>query len=174
MKRILITAVLILAAAAANADTIKATVGHMCCGSCKAAAMGGVKTIAWADSTTIDGTTLTVTSKPGMSVDVVSLVNALNKCGFPPKEINVGGPVTMAIAHLCCGQCASDLKTNMAAIRSQVLDKDNVKIDQATKTVTVRPLEGKQLNLVSLLRQMQQTGFSASSCTVTATAVSRK
>src|SRR5436190_47100 len=82
--------------------------------------------------------------------------------------------IKATVGHMCCGGCVADLKTNMAAIRSQVLDKDNIKVDQATKTVIVQPVAGKELNLVALLRQLQSTGFAASSCTVATVVASAK
>ena len=47
-------------------------------------------------------------------------------------------------------------------------------IDQASKTVILQPAAGKELNLVTLLTQLQRTGFSASSCLVGTTVASAK
>ncbi len=175
MKRFIWAVSFVVAASgAALADSVKATVGHMCCGGCKAAAMNGMKAVAWADNTAIDGTTLTVTAKAGQKVEIVSLVDALSKAGFPASEIVASGPVTFTVAHLCCGNCVSDLKSKLANVRSMVLDKDNIKIDQATKTVTLQPVAGKQLNVVQLLNQFQRTGFSASACTMATAVASAK
>src|SRR5437660_12879305 len=96
-------------------------------------------------------------------------MTALHDAGFPAKEITVSGPVTMTVGHMCCGGCVAALKTNMGEIRSQVLDKDNVKIDQAAKTVTVQPVAGKSLNLVSLIRQMENAGVGGQKVLIVAT-----
>src|SRR2546423_10639844 len=127
MRRLLFGAAMLLAASAAlGGDSVKVSVGHMCCGGCKAAATAGIKTVAWADDVAIDGTTCTVTAKSGEKCDVVSLRDALAKCGFPAKEIMVSGPVTLNVAHLCCAGCANDLKAKLGAVRSDVLDKDKI------------------------------------------------
>src|SRR6185369_14220561 len=118
------------------------TVGHMCCGSCKTAATAGLKTVPWADSVTIDGTVATVVAKADQKVDVIALRDALAKAGFPAKEIMVSGPVTLTVAHMCCAGCANELKAGMAQVRSAILDKDRVTVDQAAKTVTVQPMAG--------------------------------
>jgi copper chaperone CopZ len=171
MKKYLFGAALLLISSSAfAAETIKATVGHMCCGGCKAAATAGVKKLDWVDAVAIDGTAVTITAKGDQKVDVVALRDALSKSGFPAAEILVSGPVTMTVGHLCCPMCTNDMKTKLAEVRSQVLDKDNIKIDQASKTVVLQPLAGKQLNLVSLLNQMDRAGFSAVKCTVSAAA----
>src|SRR5262245_29482480 len=120
MKSFLLTIGLAAVTAIAGADSVTVTVGHMCCGACKGAATAGVKTVAWADTVAIDGTVVTVTSKSGMKVDLISLTDALNKCGFPATEITTSGPVTFTLAHLCCAGCANDLKSKIANIRSQV------------------------------------------------------
>src|SRR5690348_10994905 len=111
-------AFLISTSAALAADSVKVTVGHMCCGSCKAAATAGIKTVPFADSVSIDGTVVTVTSKPDQKVDLVALKDALAKSGFPAKEIMVSGPVTLTVAHMCCAGCANDLKAAMGQVRS--------------------------------------------------------
>ncbi len=160
-------AMLLLATTAFAAETVKVTVGHLCCGSCKAAATTGLKTVPWADSVTIEGTVATVVAKGDQKVDVVSLRDALAKAGFPAKEIMVSGPVTLTVAHMCCAGCANDLKAKMAESRSKILDKDNVKIDQAAKTITIQPMAGQSMNIIPLLHQMENAGFSASKCTIT-------
>jgi copper chaperone CopZ len=170
MKRISIltgAAMLLLATSAFAAETVKVTVGHMCCGSCKAAATAGLKTVPWADSVTIDGTVATVVAKGDQKVDVVSLRDALAKAGFPAKEILVSGPVTMSVTHMCCAGCANDLKTGLAAIRGDRFDKEHITVDQAAKTVTVQPAAGMTMNLIQVLRQMENAGYSATKCTIT-------
>lgn len=167
MKKIIFAAALLLATSTAfAAESIKATVRHMCCGACKAAATEGLKRLEWADNIAIDGTTITVTAKADQKPDVVGFIEALDKSGFPPREIAATGPVTLTITHLCCGGCVADLKAQLGEIRSQVLDKQNIKIDAEAKTVTLQPLAGQTLNLVAMLNQLKRTGFSASKGTM--------
>jgi len=167
MMRTLWTAVLLAACSSALAtDSVKATVGHMCCGGCKSAAIAGAKSIPWADDAVVDGTVMTVTAKEGARVELISLVEAMNKAGFPAREILAEGPVTLTIAHLCCPACANDLKTAVSNLRGQVIDKDNAKVDAAAKTLTIGPVAGRKMNVVALLSQLGRAGFSATSCTL--------
>lgn len=167
MKKLLATiAALIPAVSAVAADSVKVTVGHMCCGSCKAAATAGIKTVPFADSVTIDGTVATVTAKPDQKVDLVALRDALAKAGFPAKEIMVSGPVTLTVAHMCCAGCANDLKTSMGQVRSNLLDKERITVDPAAKTLTIQPVAGMSMNIIPILRQMENAGFSASKATM--------
>ena len=166
-------AMLLLTTTAFAADTIKVTVGHMCCGGCKAAATAGIKTVPWADSVTIDGTVATVVAKGDQKVDVVSLRDALATAGFPAKEIMVSGPVTLTVAHMCCASCVNELKAGIAQLRSAVLDKEHVTVDQAAKTVTIQPMAGMSMNLVPVLRQIENAGYSATKATLSAARTSR-
>jgi copper chaperone CopZ len=151
---------MLISTTAFAAESVKVLVGHLCCGGCKGAAAAGLKNVSWIDTTVAEGSdTLVVTAKGDQKIEVISLVEALNKAGFPARGINTGGPVTMSIAHLCCGGCVNDLKTKIAAIRSNVLDKANVKVDAAAKTLILQPVAGKELNVASLLRQLQNQGF---------------
>jgi copper chaperone CopZ len=175
MKKLLWAAGMLLAASSAHAaDSIKVTVGHMCCGGCQAAATAGLKKLEWADNIAIDGTTLTVTAKGDQKVDVVGLLDALRKTGFPAREITAPGPVSITMAHMCCGGCVADLKGKIAEFRSEVLDKDNVKIDLPTRTVTLQPAAGKSLNVVMLLMQLERAGWSASKCMIAGAAQSAR
>src|SRR5258708_2414221 len=62
--KVLIAVVLGLAATSAMAaDSVKVSVGHMCCGACKASATTGVKSVAWVDGCAIEGDVITVTAK---------------------------------------------------------------------------------------------------------------
>ena len=168
-KTLLVGALTLVAASALAAESVKVTVGHLCCGGCKNAASAGLKNIAWIDTSTTEGSdTIVVNAKSDMKVELVSLIDALNKAGFPARQINVAGPVTMTIAHLCCGGCVNDLKTKIGNVRSEVLDKTNVKIDQAAKTLTLQPVAGKELNVASLVRSLQNQGFYPASITVSA------
>jgi len=136
----------------------------MCCGGCKAAATAGLKSLAWAENITIEDTTITVTAKEGQQADAISLMEALNKAGFPAMSIMTSGPITLTINHLCCGACVNDLKAKLADFNSRQLDKESIKVDQATKTVTLRPVAGQSMNVVAILNQLQRRGFSASKC----------
>lgn len=166
MKKALFAAAFLFAASSAMAESMKIKVGHMCCGACKAAATAGLKTVDWADNVTIDGSDVTINAKAGMKTDVVSLMNALNKCGFPAMEINTTSPVTLTLAHLCCGNCANDLKTKAGNLRSEALDKDNIKVDLASKSITLAPKAGQTLNVVMLVNQLNRQGFSFTSGSV--------
>jgi Heavy-metal-associated domain. len=172
MKKLVFGAAFLLAASSAfAAETVKATVGHMCCGGCKATATKGVQSVAWVDSVAIDdGGVVTVTAKADQKADLIALTDALNKSGFPARDIQVSGPVTLSVAHLCCGGCANDLKTKLAAVRSEILDKDKIVVDQSAKTVTLQPVAGKSMNIVPILRQMANAGFAASKCSMAAAA----
>src|SRR5579862_5810232 len=95
MKTALLSmAALALCASAALADTkLTVGVGHMCCGSCKTGATAGLNKVA--GDILIDGNTITMTAKGD---DIVPVLNALRKCGFPANKIEAGSaPVTVAI-----------------------------------------------------------------------------
>lgn len=175
MKKFLtMAALLCVASSAFAAETIKATVGHMCCGNCKAAATAGVKKLDWVNEVAIDGTVMSVTAKDGQKVDLIALCDSLNKSGFPASEVLISGPVTFTVGHLCCAGCVNDLKAKIAEVRSDKLDKDSIKIDQATKTVVLQPKAGQTLNLIALMHQMERTGFSATKATMNGTAAATK
>jgi len=158
---------LLAASSAFAAESVKATVGHMCCGSCKTSAMSGVKKLGWVADVSIDGTVLTVTAKDGQQADIAGLMDSLHACGFPAKEIRVSGPVTITVSHLCCGGCVADLKAAIANLRgnNNLVDKDTVKIDQASRTVVIKPA-GADMNIVPILHQIDIAGFSAEKCTI--------
>src|SRR5689334_14031586 len=107
MKTALLSmAALALCASAVLADTkLTVGVGHMCCGQCKAKATEGLAKVA--SDVTIDGHTITMTAK---GEDIVPVLNALHKSGFPANKIDVGSaPVTVAVGHLCCDGCVHGL-----------------------------------------------------------------
>jgi len=165
-KWTLAAGLLLIASTAFAAESIKVTVGHMCCGACKAAAMEGLKKLEWAEGSVISETTVTVTAKADQKVEVISLLDALNKAGFPARQIDSSGPITLTLAHLCCDGCANDLQTKIGEFRSAQLDKGNVKIDKTARTVTLQPQAGMTLNVVAMIRLMERAGFSASRCTL--------
>ena len=171
MKKLALVAAFLLGTTSAfAAESIKAKVGHMCCGACKNAASKSVQAVTWVDNVAIDNDVVTITAKADQKVDLVAVVDALRKSGFPAKEIMVSGPVTMTAAHLCCPGCVNDAKTKISEVRSDVLDKDKVVIDATAKTITVQPKAGMSMNIVAIINQMERAGFSASKATVAAAA----
>lgn len=174
MKKFVLAAAFLLGTTSAfAAESVKVAVGHMCCGSCKASATKGVTAVAWVDKVDIDMDNVTVTAKGDQKVDLVSLMDALNKAGFPAKDIQVSGPVTFTVAHMCCGGCVNDLKTKLNAINTMrlALDKDKIVIDDKAKTVTLQPEAGKSFNVVVVMNRMANTGFAACKATIAAAAV---
>lgn len=146
-----------------RAEEVKATVGHMCCAGCQAAATAGLKKLEWVENVTIDGKTVSVSAKAGQKADYAGIIDALTKSGFPPAELTVNKPIVLTVAHLCCAGCVNDLKAKLPDLRNPALDKASVKVDEAAKTVTMAPLAGQALNLVALLREFERrTGCSAS------------
>jgi copper chaperone CopZ len=127
-----------------------------------------VKQLAWVESASAEGANLTVVSKSGQSADVVSLLTTLRKAGFPAMELIVTGPLTITMPHLCCPSCTNDLKAKLEGLRSMALDKENIKIDQAARTVTLQPRAGGRLNLVQVLTQLERAGWSAEKITIAA------
>ncbi len=178
MNKFLLSGALLLIAGSAfagrAAESAKAKVGHMCCGSCKAGATAGMKKLEWVDTVEVTDDSVSVTAKAGQSVDLVSFMDGLNKAGFPANNITVNGPVTLSIAHLCCGKCTAGLTTALAESRSMVLDKDKTKIDQAAKTCVIAPQAGKEMNIIPILRSIERAGYGASKASVHAGAVVTK
>ncbi|MHB0936994.1 MAG: hypothetical protein ACYDCO_15435 [Armatimonadota bacterium] len=161
MKVLLIAAACLLMVSAFAAESVKVTVGHVCCGGCANALVDGAKKAAWVEKVTVDGTTATVTAKAGQHIELVSLFDGMTKAGMPPKEVLISGPVTLTIGHLCCGGCANALKAALAGVDVPNFDKAGVKVDLATKTATIKPVDGKSVNLIPVLTQMEKGGFSA-------------
>ena len=92
MKKLVIAAAFLLGTTSAfAAESIKATVGHMCCGGCKSAASSAVKELKWVDAVAIDNDVLTVTAKGDQKVDLVTLTDALQKSGFPARPNPAAG-----------------------------------------------------------------------------------
>jgi hypothetical protein len=152
---------LCLGAFAFAADTVKVVVGHQCCAACVTALVEGVKETAWVDTVNVTDTTATITPKADQAVEFVSLWDNLRKAGFPPKDIPIAAPITLTIGHLCCGACVAGLKKALDTKAITNLDRTSIAIDMGTQTVTLKPLDGKTMNLVQLVYQMEQGGFSA-------------
>jgi copper chaperone CopZ len=157
------TAALVLCATGVLADTkVTVGVGHMCCGSCRAAAKAALTKVS-SDVAIVDKD-VTVTLKSS-ETDIVPVLDALRKGGFPANRIDAGGgPVTIGVAHLCCGGCVNGLKKAMADAKLDNLDTDSLKI--ADGTMTVKAKDGKMLDLAPVLAAMEKGGFSASKITL--------
>ncbi|MHB9022680.1 MAG: hypothetical protein ACYC7E_00685 [Armatimonadota bacterium] len=162
MRAFVISLCLLCGIVAFAADSVKVVVGHQCCTGCATALIAGAKKSGWVDTVKVNGTTATITAKANQPIEFISLLDAMTKAGFPPSEVLVEAPLMLSIAHLCCGGCANALKQTLVKSTVANLDVQHVTVDLATQTATVQPMTGKPLNLVELLRQMGQGGFSAS------------
>ncbi|HLJ54496.1 MAG TPA: hypothetical protein VKT77_05605, partial [Chthonomonadaceae bacterium] len=89
--------------------------------------------------------------------DLLPTIEALRKSGFPARTIPVSGPVTMGIAHLCCGTCRTGLTKAFAAAKLESVDVDSIKVSD--DTVTLNPKPGMKIDLVPMLAAMEQGGF---------------
>jgi hypothetical protein len=155
-----------LAGASFAAPKITAGVGHMCCGSCRAAAKAGLAKLA--DDVTIDADNITLSPKGD---DLLPTIEALRKTGFPAKTLVVSGPVTIGVAHLCCGGCRTGLGGALTAAKLDALDAGSIKIGE--DGVTLKPKEGMKLDLIPLLAAMEKGGFSASRINVASATAKR-
>ena len=145
---------------------VTAGVGHMCCGKCKAAATSGLAKVA--DEISIEGDNVTLAPKGG---DLLPALDALRKSGFPAKTLVVSGPVSLGVAHLCCGSCRTGLAKALADAKIAALDPDSIKIGE--DSVTLNAKAGMKLDLIPLIAGMEKGGFSPSKITV-ASASARK
>jgi hypothetical protein len=97
---------------------------------------------------------------------------ALMKGGFPATSLNVGSdPVTIGVAHLCCGGCKAALTKTLAESKIDELDTAAVKVGD--DSVTVKAAAGKSLDLMPVLAAMAKGGFSPKSIAIGATAASK-
>ncbi|MGC8668980.1 MAG: heavy-metal-associated domain-containing protein [Chthonomonadales bacterium] len=174
MHRYVMVLGLVLASAFAEADSVAVKVGHMCCGKCQAAASAGAKSAPWVEGVSIQGTTVTVSPKAGEQVELVSLMQGMRKAGFPPAEVTVSGPITVAVAHMCCGGCASDLKAKLSQSKIPGLDTASIATDVSNRTVAVKPLAGHTLNAVAVLREIEAAGFGPQSCVIASSSAQRQ
>ncbi len=145
------------------AGKVTVGVGHMCCGKCKAAATEGLAKVA--DSVTIEEDNITLTPKAD---DLLPTLEALRKCGFPAKTIVVSGPMTLGVAHLCCGGCRTGLSKALTSANLDALDTDSIKI--GVDSVTLQAKSGMKLDLIPLIAGMEKGGFSPSKITITSAA----
>ena len=151
----------------ARADTkVTVGVGHMCCASCQTGAKAALTRVA--TDVSIEGTDITMTLK---EADLVPALDALRKGGFPANHLEVGsGPVTIAVAHLCCGKCNAGLQKAMTAAKLEALDTDTMKIGDGN--LVVKAKDGMKLDLIPVLAAMEKGGFSASKITMSTAAAS--
>ena len=156
------TAILACCIAARAGSKVTVAVGHMCCGGCKSAATQGLSKVA--DSVTIENDNITLTPK---GEDLLPSLDALRKSGFPAKTLEVSGPVTLGVAHLCCGKCRSGLSKAITDAKLSAVDTDSIKI--AEDSVTVKAKVGMKLDLVALIAGMEKGGFSPSKVMVGST-----
>lgn len=162
---------LTLGTTGAFAET-KATigVGHMCCGGCKTSATKALEKVS--SAVAIDGKNVTVTLKEN-ETDLVPVLDSLRKGGFPANKLDVGShPVTLGVAHLCCGNCKSGLDAALKTSKVEDLNMDAIKI--GTDSVTIQAKAGKSLDLIPVLTAMEKGGFSAKSITVGASSAALK
>lgn len=153
-------AALALCGTAAQAETkVTVGVGHMCCGNCKMAATAALAKVS--SAVAIDGKNVTVTLK-GDETNLVPVLDALRKGGFPANKIDAGGKaVTLGVAHLCCANCKNGLESALKASKVEELDMDAIKVGD--DSVTIKAKEGKSLDLIPVLTAMEKGGFSAKS-----------
>ncbi len=141
-------------------------VGHMCCAGCETATKAALADLS--SNVAIDGKSVTVTLKDNQT-DIFPVLEALRKAGFPPIRIEAGsGPVTIGVAHLCCGGCNTSLKAALTSAKLEDMDAGSLKI--ADGSLVVKAKEGKSLDLAPVLAAMEKGGFSASKVTLGAAA----
>lgn len=151
-----ILSLLAVASSTVRAD-VKVTVGvgHMCCGSCKKDATAALTKIA--SDVNIDGKSISMTIKEN---DVVPALAALRTAGFPPLHVDAGGAaVTIAVGHMCCNHCISDLKQALLDAKIDALDTDTMTLGMGK--LVVKAKSGKTLDLIPVLNAMETGGFSA-------------
>jgi len=147
---------LAVCAIGARADyKVTVGVGHMCCGSCKKDAADSLKTLA--SDVNIDGKTITMTVKDN---DVAPALKALRAAGFPPLHVDAGAaPVTIAVGHMCCAHCVTDLKQALLDAKIEALNTDDMTLGMGK--LVVKAKEGKSLDLIAVTNAMEAGGFSA-------------
>jgi copper chaperone CopZ len=167
--RFWLAAALVLLAARPTlaAPMVRATLSHMCCGSCANNVKGGIAGIPWvADvKTDLPSKNVTVTAKEGTPIDVAALMDALRKTGFPAQDVVLTGArvVDVNAGHLCCGGCVGPLKTALAGINW--IESADVKPNSPVR-ITAR--SGSDIKLGELVAVMEKAGYSANAVTVVA------
>lgn len=163
---VLSVALLLSVTGAYAASKVTVAVGHMCCGKCRSAATEGLVKVA--DGISIEGDNVTLTPKGD---DLLPSLEAMRKSGFPAKSLEVSGPVTLGISHLCCGGCRTGLTKALTTAKLEALDPDSIKM--GTESVTLSPKAGMKLDLIPLIAGMEKGGFSPSKITL-GTAAARR
>jgi copper chaperone CopZ len=167
--RLWLAAAVVLSAArpALAAPMVRATLSHMCCGSCANNVKGGIAGIPWiADvKTDLPTKSVTVTAKEGMPIDVAALMDGLRKAGFPPQDVVLTGARVMDVnaGHLCCGGCVGPLKAALAGV--SWIESADVKPNSPVR-ITARA--GSEIKLGELVAVMERAGYSANAVTVVA------
>lgn len=155
----------------ANAETkVTVGVGHMCCGKCQAAAKASLTKVS--SAVEIEGSNVTVTLADN-SGDLVPVLDALRKGGFPANKIDAGShAVTVGVAHLCCGKCKNGLTAALKNSGVAALDVEGVVMTD--DSITIKAKSGMSLDLIPVLASMEKGGFSAKSITMVTKAASSK
>lgn len=159
MTAVISAAMLLSVTGAFAATKVVVGVGHMCCGKCKSAATEGLVKVA--DGISIEGDNITLTPKGD---DLLPALEAMRKSGFPARTLEVSGPVTIGVSHLCCGSCRTGLSKALGMAKLAALDPDSIKI--ASDNVTLTAKAGMKLDLIPLIAGMEKGGFSPSKITV--------
>jgi copper chaperone CopZ len=160
-KSLLASAVLALGLATPSlaAPTVKATVGHMCCGSCERSVKTTASAVAWVADAQTDraGKTVTVSPKAGMEVDAITLLDSLRTSGFPATQLELTGGQTLKMdaGHVCCAGCANGLKAALAKV--SWIQSADVKVN-GPAMLTVKP--GATANLTELIQTLTAAGYS--------------
>lgn len=152
---------LVACAVGARADyKVTVGVGHMCCGSCKKDATDALTKVA--SDVNIDGKTITMTVKAN---DIVPALTAMRNAGFPPLHVDAGGaPVTIAVGHMCCNHCITDLKQALIDAKIEALNTDGMTLGMGK--LVVKAKDGATLDVIKVLNAMEAGGFSATKITM--------
>lgn len=154
----------------ANADSkVTVGVGHMCCAKCQNAAKAGLAKVS--SNVSIEGSNVTVTLAD--NADIVPVLDALRKSGFPANKIDAGSnAVTVGVAHLCCGKCKNGLSAALKNSGVAALDTDAMTMTD--DSVTIKAKAGMSLDVAAVLVAMEKGGFSAKSLTMVSKTASNK
>ena len=110
-----------------------------------------------ASDVNIDGKTITMTVKDN---DIQPALKALRAAGFPPLHVDAGGaPITIAVGHMCCAHCVTDLKQALVDAKIEALNTDDMTLGMGK--LVVKAKEGKTLDLIAVTNAMEAGGFSA-------------
>lgn len=152
---------LLAAGSVVAAPPLTATVGHLCCEPCKAAATGGLGKVA--DGIKVEGLTVTFSAKGD---DVLPALEAMRKGGVPAKSVLISSPATLNVTHLCCGTCRKGLASAIAAGKIANLDPEATKVGE--NNLVVAPKAGTKIDLIAVITAMETGGFSPSKVVLSA------